>query len=138
MVRLKLLLCAEGVVVDQRTNSVSVFAIVDEIMPQALPVILTRFVVLVILEREEGDPDGCDSTLILRLNDEIVFEQEMELDFQGKRRVRHMIHFGGVPIENPGTLIASLRLGDREVGKWDITVKPPKKPVLEEETGDGE
>ena len=134
MTRLNLFLCAEGVIVDQRSNSVSVFTILEEVTPQELPIVLTQFVVLAILERDEGDPGKCDCTLALSLNDEGIFEQHMEVDFQGKLRLRQMVHFGGVPIEKPGTLTASLELGGEEIGEWRIIVNLPKKPTVREQT----
>ena len=133
MTRLKLLLCAEGVIVDQRTNNASVFTILEELTPQELPVVLPQFVVLAILERDEGDPEKCDCTLGLSLNDEGIFEQDMEVDFKGKPRVRQMVYFGGVPIAKPGTLTASLELGGEEIGEWRITVNLPKKPTVREQ-----
>jgi len=134
MTRLKLFLCAEGVIVDQRSNNVSVFTILEEVTPEELPIVLAQFVVLAILERDEGDPEKCDCTLALSLNDEGMFEQDMVVDFQSKRRVRQMLHFGGVAIEKPGTLTASLELGGEEVGEWRITVNPPKKPIIRDQT----
>ena len=133
MTRLNLFLCAEGVIVDRRSNNVSVFTILEEVKPQELPIVLAQFVVLAILERDEGDPDKCDCTLAISLNDEGIFEQHMEVDFQGKPRVRQMVHFGGVPIEKPGTLTASLELGGEEIGEWRITVNLPKKPTVREQ-----
>ena len=134
MTRLNLFLCAEGVIVDQRSNNVSVFTILEDVTPEELPIVLAQFVVLAILERDEGDPEKCDCTLALSLNDEGMFEQDMVVDFQSKRRVRQMLHFGGVAIEKPGTLTASLEFGGEEAGEWHITVNPPKKPTVREQT----
>ena len=134
MARLKLLLCADGVIVDRLSNTASVFTILEELTPQELPSVLPRLVVLAIVERDEDDPEKRDFWLTLRLNDESIFEQEMKLDFQGKRRVRQMVHLGGVTIDKPGTLTTSLRLSDEEGGEWCITVNPPKKPVVKKQT----
>lgn len=135
MTRLKLLLCAEGVVVDQRTNNASVFTILEELSPQELPSVLPQFVILALFERDEEEPETREFRLTLSLNDESIFGQDMKLDFKGKRRMRQMVHLGGVSIEKPGTFVTSVALGDQAVGEWNITVNPPKKPIVKEQTG---
>ena len=132
MIRAILFLCAEGASVDLHTNNTSVFTILEEVTPSELPFLLTRFVALALLEREESDPKKCHCSLSLSLNEEPILEQELDIDFQGKKRLRQIIRFVGLPLEKSGVLTFSLLSDGDELGQWRITVNPPKAPKVEE------
>jgi hypothetical protein len=131
MVRPKLLLCAEGVVVDQRTNNTSAFNILEQLNFQSLPVVFPKMVILSVLERDKGDPEKWKGRLRIDLAGSVILDRPVEHNFQGKTRSRNMITIGGLPITQPGIMEISLVKGDEKIMLYTIEIVLPPAPKVE-------
>ena len=60
---------SEGASIDQATNAVSIYTIVENIEPVGLPVMMQKIVITLIVVRDENDPDTISGTLSI-LNNE--------------------------------------------------------------------
>lgn len=128
MITPKLILCAEGIVIDSQTNNISAFNILEELSPPVLPAILPRFFVLSVLERDEADSPRLDTHLRITVAEQVIVDQVFTVDFQGTTRARSVFGFGGMPLPQPGSLeVAHLR-GDDVLQAYRIVVKPPPTP----------
>jgi hypothetical protein len=126
MLKSKLLLCAKGVVIDVKTNNVSVFNIMEDIAPASFPIILVELTVLNVLERDSGDPETVKCALRISMGSEILFEQALDVDFQGKPRHRSVIALAGLPIRHPGTLVTTFEGAGKTMARYEVTVQSPQ------------
>lgn len=130
MIRAKLLLCAEGVVVDQRSNNASAFNILEQLNFDSLPVVFPKMVILSLLERDEGDPNKWNGEIRITLAGSDIVKQPLKLDFAGLHRVRNTLTLGGLPITQPGTMEICLYEKGKKVLSYTIQVLGPKKPSV--------
>jgi len=131
MIGAKLLLCAEGIVVDQRSNNASAFNILEQLNFDSLPVAFPKMVILSLLERDEGDPDKWNGEIRITLGGSDLLKQPLNLDFSGLPRVRNMLTVGGLPITQPGTMEICLCEKEKKLMSYTIRVLGPKKPSVE-------
>lgn len=131
MIKSKLLLCAEGVVVDKRSNNVSAFNILEQLNFNSLPVAFPRMVILSLLERDEGDADKWDGEIRISLAGSDILNQSLKHDFRGLPRSRYMLTVGGLPITQPGTMEIGLYEKGKKMTSYTIQVQVPKKPSVE-------
>ena len=134
MITPRLLLCAEYVLTDRDSNNASVINILEEIAPTVLPIIIPRVAVLCIIERQEEDPEEAEILLRLTLHDQIIFEQQIPIDFLGRQRFRQTVLLGGLPITQPGILDVVVFLDDRVLQTYQVPVRtPPRAAALQSE-----
>lgn len=130
MIRPKLLLCAEGVVVDQKSNNVSAFNILQQLNFNTLPVAFPKMVILSVLERDAGDSDKWNGEIRISLASSDILNQPLKHDFHGLPRSRSMMTIGGLPITQPGTMEVCLCEKGKKIISYTIEVKVPKKPIV--------
>ena len=135
MIRPKLILCADYVLLDSQTNSVTAFSIIEDITPEGFPVFLPRFSILSVLERDPEDPDSIVTKVDVSLDDQSVYSAEGPIEFQGKKRSRHITILGGLPIPKPGVLSATISTEGRELHRYVIEVNPSRaQPQVREQS----
>jgi hypothetical protein len=120
----KLILCAEGVAIDQQSNNVTVYNILEEITPVALPTVFPRFFVLSVVEKDKNDGDVADAELKISLASKVILRQEIKFMFGGKQRVRSLIELGGMPLSGPGKLHIAISQGTKIVHSYDVIINP--------------
>lgn len=130
MIRAKLLLCAEGIVIDQRSNNVSAFEILEQLNPPSLPIVHPKMVVLSVLERDEGDPDKVPVTIRFSIAGSEIVNQIITHNFHDKKRSRNMFTVGGLPISQPGILEISMYRDDKKLMSYRVEVTAPKKATI--------
>lgn len=141
-----LAVCAEKVIVDRFTNSVSVIDIFEQIKTEVFPVVVPRMFCFFELTRESNDPMQYQGLLTIRLGNTELMRGPHDVDFQGSLRVRTVLQLRGLVVPGPGTLRASFNVGDAVVGYWDVScesrggqivlplqspqVEPPPMPTI--------
>jgi hypothetical protein len=123
MIRSTLVVCAESVVRDAETNSISVFNILEDISSAAFPVALPKLSVLFILERDLSDPEQATCLITLRMGNHPIGQATIEGDFEGKLRTRAILVAQGVVISEPGILTIDVVVNETVVGSWDIRAR---------------
>jgi len=131
MIRPKLLLCAEGVAIDQKSNNASAFNILEQLNFVSLPVVFPKIVILSILERDKGDPEKWRGKLRINLAGSDIVDQPLEHNFQGKPRSRSILTIGGLPITQPGTMEISLCENGNKIILYTVEVTVPERPKVE-------
>jgi hypothetical protein len=127
MIRSKLMLCADAIIIDAKSNNVSVFNIIEQFTPESLPIFIARFTVLVVLERDPNDPSTIECSLRITLNHTSILDQIITSDFQDKKRNHSIITLSGLPITQPGTLKTSYWLDENELDHYVIDVNEPRQ-----------
>ena len=135
MISSRLMFCADGIAIDQRTNTVSAFSIVEEAHPEGFPAVLPRLHVVTWLEREDEDEPRVQLTLRVGLGDETLVDRPIDIDFQARLKTRSIVVLTGVTVPRLGILQISLWNGDQRVNTYEIFVTPPARPRVEEREG---
>ena len=108
------MLCAEGVVVDRRTNNVSIFNIMEEINSVGFPLLINKLYAVSLINREANDEDTTEAHFEFKLDDKVLLNANTSINFQNRQKTRSVLEVSGLVIPVPGTLKVSL-LKDEEV-----------------------
>ena len=134
MIRPKLLICAEGIVIDQKSNNVSAFNILEQLNFESLPVVFPKIEVLSVFERDEGDPQEYPVSIRITIAGSEILNQTVAHNFRDKKRSRNMFTVGGLPITQPGTLKISVCKGNESLISYTVEVTVPKKAAVKSST----
>ena len=108
------MLCAEGVVVDRRTNNVSIFNMMEEINSVGFPLLINKLYAVCLINREANDEDTTEAHFEFKLDDKVLLNANTSINFQNRQKTRSVLEVSGLVIPVPGTLKVSL-LKDEEV-----------------------
>jgi hypothetical protein len=122
--RVRLFTACETSILDQRSNGLSLITIIDEMSSPSFPFIIPRLAIVTLFERnmdEQEKPHGL--TVSAHLGDQELFSLGLEIDFQGKPRLRALADVGGLVIMAPGMLHLVLNhTSGTSLAEWDITI----------------
>jgi hypothetical protein len=133
MIRGKLLLCAEGVSIDKRSNNATIFNIIEQLNFKHLPVVYPKMMIFSLFERDDGDPETWDGKLSICIGGIEVANTTLNINFQGKKRTRNILTFGGLPITQPGEMEISIYAKGKKTMKelsYSIEVTVPTEPEV--------
>lgn len=100
------LICAEHILVDDRTKRVSAINILDDTKVGAFP-IFWQVSIFISLQKIEGDDADLEVFLQAKLDESILFKNRVIFDFASSP-VAKAIVFAGVPMSTSGTLVFSI------------------------------
>ena len=123
MLTLEYFVVAESVSVDQTTNTVSVFHILEEIHAPVFPFVLHRLVAVVHWNTESDDADRDFQVSVL-----IVFPDGQRKEFNQnfrmiRSRLRTIANFIGLQIPQPGTMTVEIRLNGVHKASHTIDIR---------------
>ncbi len=122
MPKLEYFVIAESVSVDQSTNRISFFNVLEEVHTPKFPVLIPQLVVVAAWNAEEGDL-GSDfqSTIIFPLPD--GKSKEFSQHFQMTRpRHRTIANLVGLSFENPGIVKFKIQLNGKHAASHTIDI----------------
>lgn len=123
-------LCAEGITIDQMTNLVSVYNIMEEITSKGYPSATPYLAMYHVLTKDKDDPREIDCKVRITNNTEVVFESPTRVNFLDQQRARIIGKVGGLIIPNPGSLFVELLYGEDVLDKQEIPLKSVGAGVL--------
>jgi len=132
MIKTKLLICAEEVIVDQKSNNASVINIIEQFTFTNLPAVINKMVIMSLLERDEGDDEKWEGRLRMFLAGVEIFNQPIIHNFKGMPRSRHIFGIGGIPISQPGKMEICLYKGNDRITSYSIDIVSTEKPAIKE------
>jgi hypothetical protein len=119
----RLVACAQLVSIDQRTNSLSLFNLIEEINLPAFPFAFPYMTVAVLLLREANEPSApANLSLRLFMGDQQVFSRDLTANFQQHLRMRLVVDIQAIVFQTPGIMRVTVNQDDRELGAWKIYV----------------
>lgn len=123
MPSLEYFLVADSVSVDQFTNTVSVFHVIEQLRAPKFPVHIPRFACVSSLNIEEED-FGKDYQLTVRIkNPSGEYEEPNRINFTAeKRRQRFIAHLANFKIEGQGQLLFELLLNKERLASHTVDV----------------
>ncbi len=105
---------------DAETNAISLINILEEINGQGFPLLIPQFCIFLLCEREEDEPVSYNAKLQIYNNEKEMFSMNVIIDFQGKRRTRTNIKFGGLAVMVPGKLLVRFTIGENVLSEFVI------------------
>ena len=134
MIKGKLLLCAEGVSIDKRSNNATIFNIIEGLNLRHLPVVFPKMTIFSVFERDDGDPETWDGEFSIRIDGSEVAHDALPVNFQGQKVTRTILTVAGLPITQPGKMKLSIyEKGEKTKEKlsYSIDVTVPTQPEVE-------
>ena len=96
---------SEGTSIDAEHRGYSIFNIVIDIVPVALPLFIPRAVLSLIVKRTENEPNVVEGKLSVFNNDDPIQEDiDVKIDFNGKLVKILRLTLNGLPVQAPGVL----------------------------------
>lgn len=117
-----LVACAESALVDQQTNKLSLFGILEELSGAGFPGFIPSAAFVIVLEREPKEPSTFDLVLTIDIGGNKIFETPIKMQFQGLLRSRAVASMQAVPILGPGIMTFSARHGRKVLGSWSVPI----------------
>jgi hypothetical protein len=120
MINTKVLLVADTIIHDQATNRMSVINIFEMFRPAGYPILLPRFTVFAMLERESADTATPPTNMIIKLDEDILFDRPIEINFGASLITRTVQQFQGFVIPRPGVITIQIRTDTESVVSYRI------------------
>jgi hypothetical protein len=111
----------ENILLDGRTNRISVINVFDNLGAPGFPLGLPRISLAFILSRDADDPEVIPLSCRVSVDEQIIVQGPIQCNFQGSPTTRVFLNLTGFVIPQPGLLKFSLRNSDEsELGAWSI------------------
>ena len=122
MARLELFVVSEGVSVDQLTNQLSLFSVLEEVRSPDFPFVLPSAAAVSLWMKEAGDNDR-DFQCMLRVTLTDGSRREFTSNFRFRaRRHRVILKIQGLPLNEPGMLRFEVLLNAEYVASHEVDV----------------
>jgi Trm5-related predicted tRNA methylase len=129
MIHAKFSLAAEGAAIDQQTNVVSVFNILETIQADGYPLFVQRLVFLALLTRDERDRLQTQLRFSVGIEEEELIAQDIAVTFVPENVAsRVLVRFSGLVVPRPGSLYMTLRHGGEVISEYRIPVTQRQVP----------
>jgi len=86
------------------------------------PVLLQHTSVVVILEREDNEPPQTQCTLQILLDENLILNEAVNINFGAARRHRQAINVQGLVVQSPGTVFVKIRHNNADLGVYRFPV----------------
>ena len=126
MATLEYFIVAESVSVDQITNRVSIFNVLEEVHPPKLPFAISKLVAVCLWIAEEGDEDRdfqVAFTFTQPDDEKKVWYQNFRIP---GRRHRTIATFDGIPLSRAGTLRLDVELNQEHKASHVVNIFDPE------------
>jgi hypothetical protein len=132
MIKPKIIIVADTILHDKITNKISIINIHENFKPTGYPLLIPRFSVFALLERDLEDLSNPEASLIIKLDDEKIFDKPVEVNFGDFLLTRAIIRFQGFVITKPGILTLTLKVATETINSYPILVEPGNPPNPEQ------
>jgi hypothetical protein len=131
VMQVRLFLCSESNAIDARTNRISAFHIIDEMVAAAFPAVMPQMTVLANLDRAPDETQTPELHLQIQAenSESLLRSHPITVNFQGALRTRSITVVQGLVIPAPLTLHVTLIHGGEEIARWTIPVVETGQPT---------
>jgi len=127
--KVSLFTLCESAVIDQRSNRLSIFNLIEEFNTIGLPAVYPKVTVVIVLDRKSGEKNF-DITLSISQGRKNIFNQDIAIKFQGKLRIRQLIEMLGFTITDSKEVTFTISKGKTKLSSLKLkvaVVAGPKK-----------
>ena len=123
MIKCKLMLCAQAMIVDALSNSISIFSVIEEMHLPSTPGVLVHLNTLCMLERDPDDESHpADIYVEFGMIGSDMQRFPLEVNFEDKFMTRSISKIQGISIPAPGQLRVALVRDQNVLSSWDIPI----------------
>ena len=124
--RIDLFTFSEGTAIDAEHRGYSIFNIIVDIVPAALPLFIPKAVLSLIVKRTKNEPDVVEGKLSVFNNDDPIQEDiDVRIDFGGRLVKILRLTLNGLPVQAPGVLAFKYQSEEINETLEVIVGKPP-------------
>lgn len=116
---------AKGVIRDAVSNQISIFNIVEDVQAQGFPAFVGELGWLIMWERDVGEPATGDFLSRVRMNERVLIENPIHVEFGDTLRHRTTISLGGIVVEETGHLKFEVVDQGRVLSDYEVRVAAP-------------
>jgi hypothetical protein len=128
--RVKLFTCALSSSLDARSNSISIFHLLEEIAAPAYPIVVQRISIVGLLFLDDNEPRP-EIELRIFLGDQQLFVGPFQANFEVQRTARAVAEFNGLVVPAPGIVRTALSMEGRDFANWEVVCRQIAPPQLE-------
>jgi hypothetical protein len=114
---------ADGAVVDQQSNRISIFNLLEELSAPGFPAMHTQMAIIAILDRTQDEPSEPQMSIRIVINQTELITTPIVPSFGEFTRARLVANLSGLAIPEPGMLRCELRLNDDVISTWNVPVR---------------
>jgi len=123
MPKLEYFIVADSISVDQTTNRMSVFHVLEEVHAPLFPIVIPRLAAVAHWNAEEGDVDR-DFQVRIIITSPDDQPKEFNQNFRMVRpRHRTIANFMGLPVQGPGVMTIEIRLNGEHKASHTIDIR---------------
>lgn len=122
MLRTRFALCSSRVIRDADENRISVIDLLEDITVPAFPVVIPRLSLIWSVSREPGDAENYTGNVVLRMNEQVLMETPVEINFQGASVTRATAVIGGLALPLPGQFSVVWSIPEILEARYDAVV----------------
>lgn len=120
---IKLSACAEHVIMDANSGRLSIINIYEGIEAASFPLLLANFAFVMVSERQEDEPNEQAFVLKFLLDEDVLKEGPLLIDYEETNINRAIIGLRGLVIPHPGRVYAKVfNENDAEIASWSFSV----------------
>jgi hypothetical protein len=124
------LLCAESASVDTGTNRLSIFNVIEEISAAGFPAIVQNLTTVAMFSKKKSESGKVTVTVRIETDKSQQANLPIELDFQGKDRIRLIAGLQNVQISGKQAVRVSIIHKKTLLAFWPIAVNVVGHPQL--------
>ena len=131
MLNSMLAVAASRIIVDARTNQVSIIDVFEGLKAQSFPIVIPNMMFLFQLRRDIDDESENKLSIQCLIDNQEIIKASVNIDFNEGKTTRTIIGFDGFVIPSAGELTIKLMKNESELGKLvfpigQLDVPPPQ------------
>jgi acyl-coenzyme A synthetase/AMP-(fatty) acid ligase len=124
------LVWADAASIDQGTNRLSIFNIVEEVTAASFPAVLANTTLVAMLERSPSEPDHADIAIRFETSGKKV-DIPSRVDFRGNKRLRLILTLQNIQILGPQQVRILVLYKGKPIGPhWAADIKAVAQPQI--------
>lgn len=120
MISCSLATCAENIVVDRFTDTVSLINLREQVIAEGFPLVIPKFCAYFQIRRGASDPQSLIGQFVLTIEGSDLMRGPYKVDFQDKLTHRAVIVVQNLVVPFPGSLRAAFHVEGSEIGSWAV------------------
>lgn len=129
----KIICVCKQAIVDKTTGRLSIINVIDTITPPLLPIVIPEIYIVLVSERQKGDPEQIDLELFVTLNRKLLGKRNISIDYLDKNFNNCIFSIHGLVIDEHGKLLFVVKRDNKQVAKCDclLDIITKAKPEIE-------
>lgn len=134
MIKALLAVAATRVIIDARTNQLSIIDVFEGFKSQSFPVVIPNIAFLFYLQKDGEESDRHEMTLKYSIDDKMALEVPIGVDFQQSNTTRAILGIEGFVLSKAGEMKIELLSDQKVIGKLEFPIEQLDIPAPQVQT----